>query len=378
MQLLKTWLHLTMLLLWDPTACRSQNAAIQHLNMKFNRLNRITNGLLRDVDDLWTALSNAVVQNSDKGIPFSNQTDEGHLNAEEVLKLVNGKVSDVKELKTEVEKFVVYAQKGLKNEKAFSRKVIKGIQTSQHEFEIKVRNDVAVMKIWLQNLEQTQKQTLDDMLDNFRSKIVEDHKILLENIHNKTSNSEAQLEEHKLEIQECNDKLETVKQKLDSTEKHNADEIALIKQVINEKLGHVASCSDGWTSFGEHCYFFSSDTKTWDDALDFCHHRESHIVEITKEAKVNFLVQNSKASYSAHYSIWVGANDRKTEGTFVWQTSNTSVPNHYFCPGEPNNSNGNENCVELYWQTDRVNKLNDANCERTKYFVCEKSKFIFL
>ena len=110
------------------------------------------------MDDTWTALSNTVVVNSGKVNQGSNETDPGNSNPEEVFKLVNGAISGVEELKTEVKELVVYAQNGLKNEKAFSRNAIEEMSTSQNEFKAQIRKDIKDMKIWLENLEQTQKR----------------------------------------------------------------------------------------------------------------------------------------------------------------------------------------------------------------------------
>ena len=374
MQVLKKWLNLILLLLWGQTVCRSQNTAIQHLNLKLDRLNRITNGLQRDVDDIWTALSNTVSASSGKAILVSNQTDQGNLDAEEVLKLVNGTVSDVKELKTEVEELVVYAQNGLKNEKAFSRKVMKEIQTSQTVFEAKTSNDVTEMKIWLQSLEEKQRQTLEDMLENFRTKTENENRNLLEKMQNLTNNCEAKMEENKLEIQAINDKLESVGQNFTLVEKYITTEVAFVKQEIDEKIQEALTCENGWESFGTNCYFLSSEKMTWDDAWEFCRARDSHIVEVNDKEETEFLVQTCRAQLD---SVWLGGNDRETEGTFVWQTSKKTVPSDSFYPGEPNNAGGNEDCTQLYCGGDRVQTLNDAICGHKKKFICEKSKYIF-
>ena len=363
MQVLKKWLNLIMLLLWGQTLCRSQNAAIQHLNLKLDRLNRITNGLQRDVDDIWTALSNIVVVNSGKVNQGSNETEPRNSNPEEVFKLVNGAISDVEELKTEVKELVVYAQNGLKNEKAFSRNAIEEMSTSQNEFKAQIRKDIKDMKIWLENLEQTQKQTL------------EDNKILLGKMQNLTNDHRSKLAENRLEIQACNDKLKTVEQNFTSMKKHITDEVALVKQEIVEKLkeAFTGTCETGWESFGTDCYFISSEKLAWNEAWGFCRTRDSHLVEVDEKDKTDFLVQSCKALYE----VWVGGNDRDKEGTFVWQTSKKTVPSVYFYPGEPNDSRGFENCALMYCQGVRVSKLNDYICEEKMNFICEKSKYIF-
>ena len=59
--------------------------------------------------------------------------------------------------------------------------------------------------------------------------------------------------------------------------------------------------------------------------------------------------------------IWIGATDAVKEGTWIWESSKTSMTYSYWNRGEPNNGYGGENClVSLnggWW--------NDDSCERT-------------
>ena len=63
-------------------------------------------------------------------------------------------------------------------------------------------------------------------------------------------------------------------------------------------------------------------------------------------------------------TVWVGGNDKKSEGTFVWQTSKKKIQADYFAPDEPNGGS-HENCAQLYCLYGRAGKLNDASCEKS-------------
>ena len=73
---------------------------------------------------------------------------------------------------------------------------------------------------------------------------------------NLTKDHRSKLAENRLEIQACNDKLETVEQNFTSMEKHITDEVALVKQEIVEKLkeAFTGTCETGWENFGTDCY----------------------------------------------------------------------------------------------------------------------------
>lgn len=331
--------------------CNSQNAAVQHLNMKFDRLNRITNVLQRDVEDIWTVLSNTVIKFGNLG-DFSNET--GKATADEVFQLVNETVFDVKELKTEVEDLIFSVKNGLMKEKAFNNRAIKEITKSQQELKAKLTDEISGVKNWLQSFEVTQTQNLRQMFEKFNSDAKKDNTIFEQKVQNITDELEVTLE-----------------QNANSSDRQAAklkDEIVLIKSVINDK--HVLVCDEGWESFGTHCYYLSSDSKTWDEALDFCKSKKSHMVEIDNKVIVDFLIQQCKGGV-----LWVGANDRETEGRFVWQNSKKPVSPELFYKNEPNNKLGNEHCAQFY--CNRNGTLNDNRCDRTMNFVCQHSKFIF-
>ena len=373
MWILNKWIYFNILLLNHLINCDSHNEAIQHLNLKFNRLNRITNGLQRDVEDIWTAISNNLARNTGKLDQKNNETKPENADSDEVLELVNGTVTEVKELKSEVEELIVYTLNGFKNEKAFSRKILNEIYSSQKEHEGKTTNDIEKMKVWLQNLHEKQRQILEDEFHNFTTNTNMEDKILLETTKTMTNKCEAKLVDNELEIQTLRDEIETVKQDFkDSMESYVTEAVALSEQKIFEKLREILTCDYPWEMLGNSCYFLSSEKMTWNDAREYCNSKGSHLVEIDNSDERDFLVQK----YKAIFTVWVGGHDNENEGTYVWQTSNNTISGDYFYPGEPNGGRG-ENCAELYCHSARVGRLNDGNCGGKKNFVCEKSKFRF-
>ena len=40
------------------------------------------------------------------------------------------------------------------------------------------------------------------------------------------------------------------------------------------------SCGEGWEKNGEHCYFWSTEKKNWNDAEDFCQKEGGHLASV--------------------------------------------------------------------------------------------------
>ena len=362
-ELIKMWINLMFFFLYSISICSAKSLAIQHLNMKLNRVNRITNGLQSDIEDIWTALSNIAMNNQNN---FLNNTDQEQNSANAVIQLLNGSIVDVKNLKSEVEQFVQYAKKGLRSEKTFSRDTTKHLTKSQNEFQTKITKEISDMKNWMQNFQEKQLQLQEDTLEQFQQQADVDNKKNQITIQNLKQEYKNELDENKAETQTCYDKLLSVEQKAD-------DKISFVKDKINDKLSQAATCDKGWESFQSHCYFFGDDKKTWDEAKDFCQAQNSSMAEIETENELQFVAKTSKAE---HF-LWVGANDRAVEGQFIWYSSKQPVPQDYWYRGEPNNSEGDENCAELYTHPKYLGKLNDQQCYELRSYACEKNKFIF-
>jgi hypothetical protein len=69
------------------------------------------------------------------------------------------------------------------------------------------------------------------------------------------------------------------------------------------------------------------------------------------------------------HSVWTGATDNETEGTFKWNVGNGEEIYTNWNPGEPDNYM-NQYCLAL---TRREN-FSDDFCNRKLVFVCEKSQ----
>ena len=101
---------------------------------------------------------------------------------------------------------------------------------------------------------------------------------------------------------------------------------------------------------------------SYNDATNHCKSIGGYVA-IIRSAEDNEYVKN----VSNGQEVWIGVNDIKQEGKWVNSDEVTPVTKTFWNTGEPNNSNGNEDCT-----TSKHGAWNDIACAgQNKYaFVC--------
>ena len=123
----------------------------------------------------------------------------------------------------------------------------------------------------------------------------------------------------------------------------------------------TASCAAiGGSLYNSHCYIVNRTASTWAAAESTCISAGGHLATITSTAENYFIYSITQTS------VWIGASDSISEGSFVWRDG-TAVSFSAWASGEPNASSTDEDCAEMtpygYW--------NDLSCSATRSFVCE-------
>ncbi|GFN98794.1 pulmonary surfactant-associated protein d [Plakobranchus ocellatus] len=91
-----------------------------------------------------------------------------------------------------------------------------------------------------------------------------------------------------------------------------------------------------------------------------------YLVELDSREEQNFVTGFMRAHDK--YNAYTGGNDIRREGTFVYYNSKKPMPALKWRPGNPNNWNSNEDCVQIWWKD-----LNDITCSRRDKYICEIS-----
>ncbi|CAL8384873.1 unnamed protein product [Gadus morhua 'NCC'] len=138
----------------------------------------------------------------------------------------------------------------------------------------------------------------------------------------------------------------------------------------------AGGCSDSWTSKSHfrHCYrlFHNVDfsrRKSWGAAQEDCVSRGARLVSINLQAEEEFL-----SLYTKGTSKWIGLSHNPTAGGYTW-TDGSPVSHTNWGPGEPNDHEGRENCVEMVSSANgTLSWWNDLNCDAHQDWICMIAK----
>jgi len=129
----------------------------------------------------------------------------------------------------------------------------------------------------------------------------------------------------------------------------------------------LAACPAGWVSTQGKCYQTTNPKKNNADCLSHCAGQGATLPCVMNTAENNYLA--GLYPVVAANGLYLGLNDKVTEGTYKWQAGCSSTYRN-FLPGEPNSFQNLEDCVALY--NDGRKMWNDMKCEMVINCVCEK------
>ncbi|XP_072686631.1 E-selectin isoform X1 [Canis lupus baileyi] len=119
---------------------------------------------------------------------------------------------------------------------------------------------------------------------------------------------------------------------------------------------------------GAWSYNASTEAMTFDEASTYCQQRYTHLVAIQNQEEIKYL--NSMFSYTPTY-YWIGIRKVNKKWTWIGTQKLLTEEAKNWAPGEPNNKQNDEDCVEIYIKRDKDSgKWNDERCDKKKLALC--------
>ncbi|CAG5125361.1 unnamed protein product, partial [Candidula unifasciata] len=131
-------------------------------------------------------------------------------------------------------------------------------------------------------------------------------------------------------------------------------------------------CPSGWLGYGSNCYnFFGTgmDKQTWAGAQSTCANQApgGSLATVADNATQAWLLKTALSSFPTMKTIWIGLNDRDSEGGYAW-ADNSPFTYANWSPNEPNNKLDREDCVA--WIVP-LNTWNDDYCYMPYSYICQ-------
>ena len=414
--------------------CQAKTADLGRLKIKLNKLYREHDALQREVDDVWATIIKSGIDVQDYG--NKTRTDDLSTDAQELISKMNGTLSSVKDLKTEVDHLILTSRNGIKNEKQWQRGTIRNITGIFEDFQLEMTEKYKEVKHHLERLDTetaSTDQACNDMQVALETKTLElDSRIgesgreqgvanerimkILENLTLKDDKLEMDNQELKRTIsdmQKVNQQklsnIETENQELKRTisdmQKDNLQKLSNIEtenqefkseigagQKDNQKLqSHVEAENQAFketiselkTVIERHHPCFD-----WENFNDHCYlavleRKTWDDASAFCESNNSYLVEITTDAeldfaadllrkHSSFFLFWIGATDKENNGTFVYNHSKQEVPEKYWGNGQPN-QNGDEPCVaSLQYYVKTDVTFHDYRCNTGFSFICEK------
>ncbi|XP_030606959.1 macrophage mannose receptor 1-like isoform X2 [Archocentrus centrarchus] len=125
-------------------------------------------------------------------------------------------------------------------------------------------------------------------------------------------------------------------------------------------------CSNPWIPYNGHCFHLQRTPQTWSGAQRACRAEGGDLVSIRNVEDQSFVI--SQLGYASNDELWIGLNDRRTEGLFDWSDhSYVSFTSWEF--GKPAVSTDGDDCVLIRGEN---GNWADRSCDEQHGYICMK------
>ena len=139
-----------------------------------------------------------------------------------------------------------------------------------------------------------------------------------------------------------------------------------------EKQDCVESCKEGSQErLGDHCYYWSTARKSWEDSESHCNGEDGHLAAVTSLKVQNFLLRKVDKDDRGTW-FWIGGSDKEQEGEWKWTDGSAWNWAHWADKPHFQQPKGgvNYDCLQIYHHLYARNGWNDHRCDFKYPFIC--------
>ncbi|KTF93065.1 hypothetical protein cypCar_00014654 [Cyprinus carpio] len=200
-------------------------------------------------------------------------------------------------------------------------------------------------------------QTINSLQDNYTDLMTEKHQ--LQNNFNSLTQKNLELE---TKVNVLTAEKDQLQRDFDSLGQRNPDFESKVTNLSDELKKNV---SKGGNQCSLDGLFVSKKAMSWYASRQYCRDRGADLVIIKSIEKQRLM--SSLVSERA----WIGLSDIVSEGNLTW-VDNSPLNQGFWFEGEPNDEDGNEDCVEIMAFSSILDNWNDLPCSSKRKGICEK------
>ncbi|CAH3127383.1 unnamed protein product [Pocillopora meandrina] len=145
----------------------------------------------------------------------------------------------------------------------------------------------------------------------------------------------------------------------------------LTSQEVNRiYLAEFGSCRVGWKDFGQYCYQFNLNKKSWPSAQISCVNQQAELVSIHSPVEQAHISLET-GPHGLDSPAWIGMHDQGVESEFQW-SDGSAVQFTYWDGWQPDNWRDSEDCANVRNVND--GRWNDQSCYNSLPYICKKPK----
>nr|XP_020024279.1 natural killer cells antigen CD94-like isoform X2 [Castor canadensis] len=125
-----------------------------------------------------------------------------------------------------------------------------------------------------------------------------------------------------------------------------------------QEVSDCCSCSDKWIGYQCNCYFFSTESSTWEESRHFCASRNASLFQLKNSGELGHFLN----SIQTHF--WIGMFYNKEHAAWLWEDG--SVPSQDLFPTSQKIST---NYCMMYSPS---RSFLEEHCEKKNNFICKQ------
>ncbi|XP_062393895.1 C-type lectin domain family 4 member M-like [Sardina pilchardus] len=134
-------------------------------------------------------------------------------------------------------------------------------------------------------------------------------------------------------------------------------------------------CLRGWRLFSTHCYFFSTELRSWSSSRMHCLQQGGDLVLIDSVEEQEYLHRQTPQYRSPEYRYWIGLSDEEAEGVWVWVDGSLPMQKSFWVTGSGGEAAG-EDCVSILKESSPVKNWRHHDCSKTFRWICESPALV--